>query len=187
MSRELNVNRLTGTIPTELGRLTSLQFFRLNTNNLSGKFPCELGNLKSLTVANFAGNPLESTNFNAQQLAQSCASSLSAPALTASFTTTVAASSTITVAASSTTTVAAPNPGDTTVTSFNPSVTSLNSVTTFTSFIPSVDGKSPTDQQQSSAPIIGGVAGAAVFLCLIVAIGVWFRRKSVKKESPLRA
>ncbi|KAJ3243621.1 hypothetical protein HDU77_010331 [Chytriomyces hyalinus] len=194
MSRELNVNS------------------RLNANNLSGKFPCELGNLKSLTVANFAGNPLESTNFNAQQLAQSCASSLSAPALTASSTTTVAASSTttttaasptttvaasstttfaasstLTVAASSTTSVAAPNPGDTTVTSFNPSVTSLNSVTTFTSFIPSVDGKSPTDPQQSSAPIIGGVAGAAVFLCLIVAIGVWFRRKSVKKESPLRA
>ncbi|TPX67598.1 hypothetical protein CcCBS67573_g07467 [Chytriomyces confervae] len=192
---ELNVNRLTGTIPTELGRLTSLQFLRLNANNLSGKFPCELGNLKSLTVVNFAGNALESTNFNSQQLSQSCASTLSAPALTASSTTTVAASSTTTVAASSTTavaassttTVAASNPGDTTVTSFNPGVTSLNSVTTFTSFIPSVDNKSTTDQQQTSAPIIGEVAGAAVFLCVIVAICVWFRRKSVKKESPLRA
>ncbi|KAJ3404970.1 hypothetical protein HDU80_002088, partial [Chytriomyces hyalinus] len=134
----------------------------------------------------FAGNALESTNFNAQQLAQSFASTLSAPALTASSTITVAASSTITVAASSTITVAtsstitvAPSkPGDTTVTSFNPSVTSLNRVTTFTGFILSVDNKSTTDQQQTSAPIIGEVAGAAVFLYLIVAICVWFRRKA---------
>ncbi|MCB2197308.1 MAG: leucine-rich repeat domain-containing protein, partial [Bacteroidetes bacterium] len=45
----LENNNLSGTIPSELGNLTSLQELWLGYNNLSGPIPPELGNLTSLT------------------------------------------------------------------------------------------------------------------------------------------
>ncbi|KAI8822278.1 hypothetical protein BJ741DRAFT_96920 [Chytriomyces cf. hyalinus JEL632] len=61
----LESNKLTGSIPTELGQLTNLTILRLDFNRLSGSIPCEFSNLKALSDSNFAGNPLESTTFNA--------------------------------------------------------------------------------------------------------------------------
>ena len=50
----LNNNKLSGTMPTELGNLTKLVWFYLNTNNLNGTIPTELGTLTK--VQNFALN-----------------------------------------------------------------------------------------------------------------------------------
>ena len=44
----LTFNDLTGTIPTELGALTSLQWLTLDKNQLTGTIPTELGSLTSL-------------------------------------------------------------------------------------------------------------------------------------------
>ena len=53
--------KLTGTIPTELGELTSLQFLRLDRNSLSGTIPSELGNLTNLTEMYLWNNELSGT------------------------------------------------------------------------------------------------------------------------------
>ena len=50
----LSGNNLTGTIPTELGLLSSLEDLNLEANQLSGTIPTEMGllsNLKELTLS----------------------------------------------------------------------------------------------------------------------------------------
>ncbi len=44
----LDSNQLTGSIPTELGNLSNLEFLWLNINQLTGSIPTELGNLSNL-------------------------------------------------------------------------------------------------------------------------------------------
>jgi len=54
----LRDNRLTGTIPTELGKLTSLTYLRMFGNRLSGSIPSELAaltHLNTLVVCTNAG------------------------------------------------------------------------------------------------------------------------------------
>ncbi len=51
-------NALDGTIPSELGNLSSLTGLYINTNSLSGEIPAELGNLSNLTVLNLCENSL---------------------------------------------------------------------------------------------------------------------------------
>ncbi len=46
----LSSNRLSGTIPPEIGNLTALQQLRLNQNQLNGPIPPEIGNLTTLTT-----------------------------------------------------------------------------------------------------------------------------------------
>ena len=57
----LQNNGLSGTIPTELGDLTSLQFLNLESNQLSGPLPPELGNLSSLPMLDLDSNPIGGT------------------------------------------------------------------------------------------------------------------------------
>ncbi len=54
-------NKLSGTIPPELGDLTALTALRLNGNNLNGTIPPELGNLTALTALNLSDNQLSGT------------------------------------------------------------------------------------------------------------------------------
>ena len=54
----LSWSALTGTIPSELGSLTNLQWLRLSSNQLSGEIPVELGNLANLRLLNLHANPL---------------------------------------------------------------------------------------------------------------------------------
>ena len=58
---KLKENNLTGTIPIELGQLTSLEYLSLDTNNLSGNIPVELGNLTNLNYLYLSGNQLTDT------------------------------------------------------------------------------------------------------------------------------
>jgi Leucine-rich repeat (LRR) protein len=44
----LSRNLLTGTIPTELGKLTNLRMLSLSGNQLTGTIPSELGKLNNL-------------------------------------------------------------------------------------------------------------------------------------------
>ena len=46
----LDENLLSGTIPTELGRLANLTVLHLWGNQLTGQIPTQLGDLSSLTV-----------------------------------------------------------------------------------------------------------------------------------------
>ena len=55
---ELTNNRLTGSIPSELGDLSNLQRLFLNNNQLSGSIPSELGNLSNLRRLSLANNSL---------------------------------------------------------------------------------------------------------------------------------
>ena len=54
----LSNNQLTGPIPPELGRLSNLESLSLWGNELSGAIPEELGNLSSLTFLRLSGNQL---------------------------------------------------------------------------------------------------------------------------------
>ena len=56
MTLNLFGNDLTGPIPTELGNLTSLRELRLGLNGLTGPIPTELGRLTSLMTLNLLGN-----------------------------------------------------------------------------------------------------------------------------------
>ena len=51
-------NRLSGAIPTELGRLSSLKWLKVGDNQLSGQIPRELGNLTNLQNLGLNGNKL---------------------------------------------------------------------------------------------------------------------------------
>ncbi len=55
---ELDGNRLSGPIPSELGNLTGLTGLDFQNNGLSGPIPPELGNLTSLTILWLSGNDL---------------------------------------------------------------------------------------------------------------------------------
>lgn len=57
----LKGNNLSGTIPGELGQLTSLKYLQLDTNNLSGSIPIELGQLTNLQYLYLNGNQLTDT------------------------------------------------------------------------------------------------------------------------------
>ena len=54
----LGANNLVGTLPAELGNLTSLTDLNLNGNKLSGEIPASLGNLTSLTRLDMNRNQL---------------------------------------------------------------------------------------------------------------------------------
>ncbi len=54
----LENNTLTGTIPAELGRLSSLSLLALYNNTLTGSIPAELGDLRVLTTLNLYDNTL---------------------------------------------------------------------------------------------------------------------------------
>lgn len=54
----LDVNRLDGEIPTELGRLTTLKRLGLGSNSIAGSIPTELGQLVELTSLGLQGNYL---------------------------------------------------------------------------------------------------------------------------------
>ena len=57
----LHSNALNGTIPVEIGDLTSLTALHLSNNDLSGTIPAEIGNLTSLTDLSLDGNALNGT------------------------------------------------------------------------------------------------------------------------------
>jgi Leucine-rich repeat (LRR) protein len=57
----LKKNNLTGTIPSELGQLTSMKYLSLDTNKLSGNIPSQLGNLSNLEYLYLSGNQLTGT------------------------------------------------------------------------------------------------------------------------------
>ena len=54
----LSSNQLTGSIPAELGNLSSLRGLYLSNNHLTGSIPAELGNLSSLVVLSLSSNQL---------------------------------------------------------------------------------------------------------------------------------
>ena len=58
---DLSFNDLEGSIPKELGRLSSLQYLFLRFNKLSGTIPAELGNLTNLSILYLNGNALSGT------------------------------------------------------------------------------------------------------------------------------
>ena len=58
-SIDLASNRLSGSVPLELSRLTQLQSLNLSANGLLGSIPAELGNLTSLTSINLSMNSLQ--------------------------------------------------------------------------------------------------------------------------------
>ena len=60
-SLSLDENRLCGTIPPELGRLTNLTELSLSSNQLSGTIPPELGNLTNLSLLWLDSNQLSGT------------------------------------------------------------------------------------------------------------------------------
>ena len=55
---DLSDNRLTGSIPVELGNRVRITHFDLSNNDLTGTIPGELGNLSELNSLSISGNPL---------------------------------------------------------------------------------------------------------------------------------
>ncbi|XXG61733.1 hypothetical protein AAC387_Pa05g0270 [Persea americana] len=58
LSLKLPASGLSGTIPKEIGELSSLQSLYLGVNSLSGSVPFELGNSPSLSAVDLSGNAL---------------------------------------------------------------------------------------------------------------------------------
>ena len=58
---DITGNALTGTIPSELGQLTSLTNMDLSYNSLTGTIPSELDQLTALTYMNLYSNSLNGT------------------------------------------------------------------------------------------------------------------------------
>jgi hypothetical protein len=54
----LHANKLTGTIPTELGKMTDNYFLVLNNNALTGRIPSELGMSSKLSHLRLSYNKL---------------------------------------------------------------------------------------------------------------------------------
>jgi Leucine-rich repeat (LRR) protein len=57
----LTFNQLSGSIPPEMGNMTSLQYLFLGDNNLTGSIPASLGNLTALTDLGLQANQLSGT------------------------------------------------------------------------------------------------------------------------------
>ena len=57
----LDGNNLSGSLPAELGNLTSLTRLALNRNSLTGAIPSQLGNLSNLSIIGLANNQLSGT------------------------------------------------------------------------------------------------------------------------------
>jgi len=55
---DLSKNLLEGNIPSEIGNLVSLTYLNLKANGLAGSIPSEIGNLVSLAYLNFRENQL---------------------------------------------------------------------------------------------------------------------------------
>uniref|UniRef100_A0A7N2MG50 Leucine-rich repeat-containing N-terminal plant-type domain-containing protein n=1 Tax=Quercus lobata TaxID=97700 RepID=A0A7N2MG50_QUELO len=53
---DLGVNKLTGTIPTNIGTLSKLQYLDLSTNSLNGSLPLSLANLTQVYLLDFSQN-----------------------------------------------------------------------------------------------------------------------------------
>lgn len=60
----LRHNRLTGTMPPELGRLSQLKTLYMEKNQLCGTIPDTLANLASLEELNLLGNQFQGTGRN---------------------------------------------------------------------------------------------------------------------------
>ena len=54
----MSSNQLTGSIPSEIGNLTNLEYLRLDNNQLTGEIPPEIGNLTNLTHLYLNSNEL---------------------------------------------------------------------------------------------------------------------------------
>ncbi|XP_062198143.1 probable LRR receptor-like serine/threonine-protein kinase At3g47570 [Phragmites australis] len=54
----LHANKISGTIPPEIGNLTNLGFLRMEQNNFVGDLPGSIGNLANLTFLNLSRNKL---------------------------------------------------------------------------------------------------------------------------------
>ncbi len=55
---KLSDNNLSGSIPSQLGKLSNLEILDLNSNQLSGNIPSQLGNLSYLEILNLGKNQL---------------------------------------------------------------------------------------------------------------------------------
>ncbi|KAI8836948.1 hypothetical protein BJ741DRAFT_173817 [Chytriomyces cf. hyalinus JEL632] len=155
---DLQFSQLTGTIPTELGQLTSLRALVLSSNNLTGTIPTELGQLTSLTLLDLQFSQLTGTiPTELGQLTSLRALFLAGNQLTG----------TIPTELGRLTSLATLDLHNNTLTGTVVRPTSLTELT------------NPINQQQAISPIIGGVAGAAVLLCLATVLGNCFCRKRV--------
>ena len=55
---DLSDNKISGSIPSEIGNLTTLTSLNLSSNNITGSIPAELGNLTNLTNLDLGNNDL---------------------------------------------------------------------------------------------------------------------------------